>query len=339
MNLLLLLAHSIEEYDQVKLLSELGYDVFSLAGYIDPANPHDRKRPPLPDAPRHPELKGVVDSLGTPDNLESAKCHLPEPLLEWAEAIICHHHERRWLGGQWPRLRQFSRNGGRVIWRTVGQSATLNEVAMSALRQDGLEIVRYSPKERCIPGYAGADALIRFYKDPEEWAGWTGEQEVVTNVTASFLQRPDTTNYQFWEAATRGLPRLPLGRDSETIGGPGELPLREMQVWLRRARVYLYTGTQTASYTLGFVEAMMTGIPIVSIGPEWFDMLHYGPTLFEACELVGDHFDSPAEARDCLREFLADHRLAETVSVRQRRAAIQLFGKEQIAAQWKAFLR
>ncbi len=82
----------------------------------------------------------------------------------------------------------------------------------------------------------------------------------------------------------------------------------------------------------------MTGIPIVSIGPEWFDMLSYGPALFEACDLVGDRFDNPAEARDCLREFLADHRLAETVSVRQRRAAIQLFGREQIAAQWKAFL-
>ena len=54
MNILLLLAHSIEEHDQLRLLSGLGYDVFSIGGYIDPAHPHDPKRPALPDVPYHP---------------------------------------------------------------------------------------------------------------------------------------------------------------------------------------------------------------------------------------------------------------------------------------------
>jgi hypothetical protein len=42
-------------------------------------------------------------------------------------------------------------------------------VALDALARgapEGLEIVRYSPMERNIPGYIGEDALIRFYKDP-----------------------------------------------------------------------------------------------------------------------------------------------------------------------------
>jgi len=82
----------------------------------------------------------------------------------------------------------------------------------------------------------------------------------------------------------------------------------------------------------------MTGIPIVSIGPEWFDVLHYGPVLFEACDLVGDRFDDPQEARACLLEYLEDRDLAERMSLRQRRAAVELFGKEKIAAQWKVFL-
>jgi len=337
-NILLLMAHSIEEYDQVRLLSGLGHDVFSLGGYIDPARPHDPKRPALPEAPRHPDLKEVVDRLGTGDNLEAAKCQLPEPLLEWADAVICHHHERRWLGEQWPRLRRFIQGGGRVIWRTVGQSATPNELAMSALRPEGLEIVRYSPKERSIPGYAGEDALIRFYKDPEEWTGWTGEQEVVINITASFLQRAEATHHGFWEAATEGLPRMPLGRESEAIGGPGELPLEEIHAWLRRARVYLYTGTEPASYTLGFIEAMMTGIPVVCIGAGWFRSLPYGPGLFEACDLVRDRCEDPGEARECLAGLLADHQQARNVSAPQRRAAIRLFGKKAVAAQWKAYL-
>ena len=37
--------------------------VFSIGGYIDPAHPHDPKRPALPDAPFHPDLKKAVESV------------------------------------------------------------------------------------------------------------------------------------------------------------------------------------------------------------------------------------------------------------------------------------
>jgi hypothetical protein len=338
MRVLLLLAHSIEEYDQLKLLSELGHDVFSLGGYIDPAHPHDPKRPLLPNAPFHADLKQVVDRLGAPDNLDAAKCRLPEPLLEWAHVIIVHHYERRWLLGQWSRLRRFIHEGGRVIWRTVGQSATTNEIEMAGLRPDGLEIVRYSPKERNIPGYAGEDALIRFYKDPEEWTGWVGADLRVINISAELKQRGGATNWQFWEAATNGLPRLALGPGSQVIGGPGEVPFDEMKAWLRRARAYLYTGTQPASYTLGLVEAMMTGIPVVSIGPNWHRGLPYGPSLFEGHELADAYSDDPAAARERLVSLLADDSGAREASRAQRERAIRLFAKKVIAAQWAGYL-
>src|SRR5438477_8393397 len=167
--IVLLLAHAIEEYDQLKLLSELGYDVFSIGGYIDPAHPHVDVRPALPEVRFHPELKAAVDELGTADNLDAAKRHIPERILEWADTIIVHHYEHAWLFPQWERLREH-----RVIWRTVGQSVEGNERLMAPLKSEGLQIVRYSPKERNIPGYAGEDALIRFYKDPDEWKGWRG---------------------------------------------------------------------------------------------------------------------------------------------------------------------
>lgn len=337
-NLLLLLSHAIEEYDQVRLLSSLGYDVFSLGGYIDPAHPHDRKRPSLPEAPFHPELREVVDSLGTEDNLEMAKQRLPTSLLEWGDAILVHAYERRWIAGQWPRLREYVRRGKRVIWRTIGQSAATNELAMAPLKEEGLEIVRYSPRERNIPGFAGEDALIRFYKDPEEWSGWVGDDPRVINVSAGLVQRGEFTNWEFWEAATAGLPRMAVGPGSEAIGGAGEVSLCEMKSWLRRARAYLYTGTQPASYTLGLIEALMTGIPVVSIGPKWHHMLPYGPDLFEGHELSLLCSDDPAQARRYLRDLLIDQDAARQLSERQRQRAIRLFRKERIGAGWKAYL-
>jgi glycosyltransferase involved in cell wall biosynthesis len=332
-NIVLLLAHSIEEYDQLRLLSGLGYDVFSIGGYIDPAHPHDSKRPALPDVPYHPDLHAAVDALGTDDNLRFAKEVIPDAVLDWADAIICHHYEHAWLVPQWNRLR-----GRRVIWRTVGQSVEGNERMMAPLRDDGLQIVRYSPKERNIPGYAGEDALIRFYKDPDEWHGWTGESPQVLNITQHLRQREPYTNWGFWEAATAGLNRVPAGPGSEDIGGTGEVSFPVMKELLREMRCYLYTGTQPASYTLGLIEAMMTGLPVISIGPSHMRIFPYGHLMFEGHEITRLGHDLAAGARGAVVEMLNDWDVARSVGAEQRKRAIDLFGMETIGKQWAAFL-
>ena len=344
MNILLLLAHSIEEHDQLLLLSELGYDPFSIGGYINPGSPHDPKRPPLPQVPYHPELQAVVDGLGTPDNLRAAKEHLPDDLIDWADTIVVHHYEHTWLVPQWDRIKH-----KRVIWRTVGQSVEHNERMMAPLRDEGLQIVRYSPRERNLPGYAGEDALIRFWKDPAEWDGWTGHVPAVVNFTQHLFQREPYTNWGFWDQATQGLDRVAMGPGSEAIGGTGERSYEEMKQALRDYRCYLYTGTQPASYTLGLIEAMMTGIPVVSIAPQFMRIFAYGPDLFEGDVLAGYDWtlaggavrsddEVIAEARTQVRYLLESHDKARTISGRMRERAIELFGKATIAAQWKAFL-
>ncbi len=333
MNILLLLAHSIEEHDQLKLLSELGYDVFSIGGYINPGAPHDPKRPPLRQVAHHPELQAIVDRLGTADNLDAAKRHIPDELLDWADTIIVHHFEHTWLVPQWDRIKV-----KRVIWRTVGQSVEGNERLMAPLRSEGLQIVRYSPKERNIPGYAGEDALIRFYKDSDEWNGWTGERRTVINFTQHLRQRDPYTNWGYWQQATAELPRMAMGPGSEVIGGAGEMALDAMKAALRSNRAYLYTGTQPASYTLGLIEALMTGIPVVSIGPSWMTVFPYGPDLFEGHEIALLAQDRPEQAAIDLERLLNDEDDAHQLGQLGRARAIELFGKAKIAAEWKAFL-
>jgi len=339
--IVLCLSHSIEEYDQLKLLSELGHDVFSIGGYINPGAPHDDKRPALPEVKYFPELQAAVDGLGTPDNLGAAQEGIPDAILDWADTIIYHHYLDR-LYGQWPRIKDWldGDSGRRVIWRSVGQSVEGNERTAVPFRAQGLERVAYSAKEQNIPGYAGHDALIRFYKDPEEWKGWTGEQPFVINFTQHLRQRDPYTNWGFWEAATKGLERLPMGPGSEIIGGTGALTSELMMSQLRRNRVYLYTGTQPASYTLGLIEAMMTGIPVVSIGPSWMNVFPYGPDLFEGHEITwpGETFDDPYVAKRRLTTLLEDRKTADVLGRAQRQRAIDLFGKDKIAAEWAAYL-
>lgn len=350
---LLCLSHSIEEAMQLDLLHSLGYEVASIGGYIDPSHPHDPKRPALPHIPCVEVVKNAVDGLGSEDNLGEAQAKIPQEILDWLGSdgvLIFHHYLTDRLFPQWEHLREWRDSGGRVIWRTVGQSVEYNELVSQGLarghdaatfdyRADGLEIVRYSPKEEAIPGYAGADALIRFWMNPSEFGGWTGEVDTVLNITQDLRGRDPWTNFKFWDLATQELSVTALGPHSERVrGGRGQVSYEDMKQWLKRCRVYLYTGTQPASYTLGLLEAMMTGIPIVSIGPAWMTEFPYGPELFEGHELSSMWSDDPNVANAMLKLVLIDDEVALAASERVRERALADFSRERAQADWLAYL-
>ena len=92
-----------------------------------------------------------------------------------------------------------------------------------------------------------------------------------------------------------------------------------------------------ASYTLGLIEAMLVGVPVVSIGPEaWM-----GPDrLFEGAELAGLDMatDDPALARAMLSRLLQDPVAAIGESAQQRSWAQALFDVRVVGAQWRDLL-
>ena len=225
-----------------------------------------------------------------------------------------------------------------MIWRTCGQSDPSLENYLSQFRPRGLEIVRYSPAERRYfertGFFAGEDAVIRFGKYPADFGDWTGEEAVVLNVTQGLIQRGQHTQWDYWEAATSGLPRMPIGPGSEAIGGAGSVTYDAMLAWLARGRAYLYTGTQPASYTLGLMEAMFAGIPVVSIGPDRM----WSPALFEGHEIAQLWSDDPGVAKMRLRALLDDWDYARAVGSSQRSRAHELFGIDRIGRQWVDFL-
>lgn len=340
MNILDLTAHSIEEYDMVRLLTELDHDVFSPGAYVDPKHPGDDMRPAImSDRADHPELREVLDRVPAteerPDKLWNAKDDLPDEWLEWMDVLICHHVEWRWLWPQWERLRA---TGKRIIWRTVGQSTHQNEHKAWPYVQDGLEVVRYSPKERNLPNHAGESALIRFYKHPMEWDGWHGSGEYVLLLSQNPRERAHWTNLPWVQSATEGLPVQWVGPQTEELGGLGKVPTDELKRLMRGARVMFYSGTQPASYTLALIEAMMIGTPVVSIDPSAFDMFPYSDRLYEGHAIAPLWAATPGEANEVLRELLDDHDYAKRVSRVSRERAIMLFGRDRIADAWDGWL-
>jgi hypothetical protein len=340
MNVLLLTSHSIAEYDDLRMLTDLGYDVFSIGGAYAEV-PFEGKRPAL-DVPRYPEFQELCNRQRQRDEppgprIDWAKADLHDDIIDWADAIIVHHFPEMWIGGQWERIRH-----RRVIWRTCGQSDPRLEMRMAELHRDGMQVVRYSPAEKRafqpLGMWAGEDALIRFGKYPDDYGPNTGEVEAVGNITQNMAQRGEACGYDRWLSATKGLPTQPAGPGSEALGGLGELTYDEMLDYLRRIRVYLYTGTQPASYTLGLIEAMLSGVPVVPISwtvpsLDWQWLGH----LWEAHDILQTGID-PAAVRAKLDATLWDPFMARLHGDEARARAIDLFSIETVGPQWKAFL-
>ena len=235
----------------------------------------------------------------------------------------------------------------RVILRTIGQNTPANEKALQKLVTEGLQIVRYSPKERNIENFAGQDVMIRFYKDPEELRDWNGEDNRPVTFAQSLKGRAIPCHHDevigalidFEGAKVYG----PGNNDLGALNG-GELTYENLKKTMRDSRVYVTAGTWPASYTLSLIEAMMTGMPIVTVSKQIAHIPSYEQIdFYEVDEIIDgsvDGFicDNVQEMREDISELLADHELAKLMSANARQKAIKLFGKETIKKQWAEFL-
>jgi len=339
--ILFLSCHSVLEYDEVSLLHELGHEVFSPGAYVEPKDPGKCSlRPSISGLTYSPDIMRAFHKIGLQHPGQDSKDNLSPELMEYFDTVIVMHMPR-WVQLNWNIFRD-----KRVIWRTIGQSIASTEQQLKRYRQQGMEVVRYSPMERNIPGYIGEDALIRFYKDPQQYDNWTGEKKRVINFTQHMKQRDRACNFTFFEEATRPFKRRLFGPGNETAGSwaSGGVPYEQLKQELRDNRIYFYTGTHPASYTLNFLEALMTGIPIVAIGPYYGNANYFaGHNLYEIPNLIqngvnGYYSDNINYLRGVIKELLENDVMANKISAAGRATAIKYFGKETIKKQWKEFL-
>lgn len=328
MKLLYLSCHSILEYDELKLFEELGIDYFALGSYIDPQKPVDPIRPPLTKQV-DPELLKIA-----PD-----RRNIPKEFFDLFDVIVVMHIPE-WIYDNWEKMKHKT-----VIWRSIGQSTSVIERKMWHYRQEGLKIVRYSPHEAYIPETAGADAIIRFYKDPEEFKGYTGTQRQIITLAQDMKNRAEYCNYDTFLKITEGLPTKLYGNRNEASGelNGGFLTYEGMKQIMRDNRVYIYTGTQPASYTLNFIEALMTGIPVVAIGDAFANSLNIAGKTYEVHTIINNAVNGFVsndinKLKEYARRLLDDERLARRIGNMGRETAIQLFGKQTIREQWAKFL-
>lgn len=328
--------HSVLEYDEVQLLTDLGHEVFSNGAYSDPAGHFTLPRPAIQGARLYKNYLAL--------SRDYPKTALPDELIEPFDAIIIMHTPEV-VYQNWQLFEKWIARGRRVIWRTIGQSTPGIENTMQGYRNLGLEIVRYSPKEQNIAGFAGEDAMIRFYKDPDVYNGWIGDDVRAVNFTQSLKGRHKFVHHDTIAPLIKEFGGVVYGTGNDDMGSlnGGEVTFEKSLDIMRHARVAVYAGTWPASYTLTFIEYLMLGIPIVAISKK----LAHIPELeqidfYEVDELLamigGCVADDLEGMRQHIMRLTTDYSFAQDISKKQRELAIQLFGKTSIASQWKEFL-
>lgn len=335
MKILFIGCHQVLEYDEVKLLTDLGHDVFSYQGsYMNPEGHFSLHRPSISGAEYHEEMAKL--------SLQHPKTKLPREIVEWCDVVIL-MHTPEWIPGNWQLFRELKKP---VIWRSIGQSTPRTEKMIRFYADEGLTMVRYSPNEAYIKHYAGEDAVIRFYKDSEEFAGWYGGGEVI-NITQSLKGRRVFCHHDQIVPVVSHFGGKIYGNGNDDLGdlNGGQLTYDVMKQKLREASVFIYGGSWPAPYTLAFQEAFMTGTPIVSISQNLAERIEGIENIrfFEVSEMIengvtGFVCDSVEEMKEMTQKLLDDKELSKDISRRARRKAIDLFGERKIKNQWATLL-
>lgn len=332
MNLLYFSCHAILEYDELKIFEELGINYFSLGSYVTPDNPVDKIRPALTHKPDQWLVEHAPDRRA-----------IPKEFIDRFDTVVIMDYPpgENWIQNNWELFK-----GKTVIWRTIGQSSPKKERSLWEYRQRGLKIVRCSFREANIEGSIGSDKVIRFYKDPNEFNLWNGLSNEVITFAQDMKTRAEYCNYDTFLKIVQGFPAKLYGPKNENAGGlnGGFLTYDGMRQKLRDGRVYLYMHTQPASYTLNFIEALMTGIPMVCIGPKYANSLNIAGNVYEIPDIIqngtnGFWSDNLEYLRKIIKRLLGDPVLAKRIGDMGRKTAIDLFGKDKIKQQWKDFLK
>ena len=321
--------HSVLEYDEVQLLTDLGHEVFSNGEYIDPRGYLTSQRPAIKGAKFYEDYAALA--------LANPKTNLPTGLIEPFDLIIV-MHSPYYLIENWEKIKHKN-----VIWRTIGQSNTSVENSLSDIRKEGLKIIRYSPKERNLHNYIGEDILIRFCKDENEFSGWHGKGQNVVTFNQSIKARGAQSHYEEVIRVLNKYKGTVYGPGNDDLGerNGGMIPYALQIKKMQEAKAMVYGGTAPASYTLSFVEGLLLGLPIVAISHKSskdkfdFDFWEINDILEQIDGLI---CEDVYEMIKKTKMLLDSDEFAKDVSERQRALAVDLFGKKKIIKQWDEFL-
>jgi hypothetical protein len=340
MKILYVSCHSILEYDELRIFDSLGIEVFSLGTYLNPNEDwHAKTRPKLKlNNWKYENYESYVKYF---DHTKIPDCRL-NISKEFADCFdIIYFHS--WIDAvkiNWENIKHKI-----IVLRSVGQISSQEENLLNPyIKHGNVKIVRYSPLEK-VNNYNAEDVVIRYSKRNEEWGNWRGDIKSPATVAQTFKTRNIATCYPFFLETSKILPCSLYGINNDGVEGHVKIDdcLETLYDVYRKHAVYYSFGTKPAPYTLNFIEAWMTGIPIIAVGPKNGNY-SYGDQQYEVPFLIehgvsGFVSDDPAEFASIAKMLINDDKLSKTISENGRANAIKFFDDSNNKPLWKEFFK
>lgn len=242
---------------------------------------------------------------------------LDDPKVGWPD-----RYDLAWLMFNWQYKLFRERREGRKLYR-VSKIAELEAYEWDEiLARDDFTVVSFYPstvewlraeKKVEVP-------YVPLGLDPDAYSGWTGEDRRVLSIIHSYRDRG--WHYGAYRDAMADVPHLHV---DHLDPAQEKFSYDEIQQLLRRSAVYLHDGEQ--EYTITLIEALMTGMPIVSFRLP-------GIERYVVDGVNGFVCDRASEVRDRCRMLLDDRALAERMGAASRAHAIRDHHERDWRARW-----
>lgn len=252
---------------------------------------------------------------------------LDDERIGWPANAANERYDIAWLMFNWQYKLFRERPAGKKLYR-VSKVAELEPTEWDEiLARDDFRVVSFYPNTVAwLKDVKGVDVpYVPLGLDSKAYGGWTGEDPLALSIIHSYRDRG--WHYNAYQEAMSDVPHLHvdhLDPDQEKYS------YDDLQRLLKRARLYLHDGEQ--EYTITLIEAMMTGMPLVSFRlPGIERYVVHGKNGF-----VGD---TAAQIREHCRALIADRNLADQMGCESRRMALAEYDETRWRNDWQRILR
>lgn len=334
--------HPTLEYNDLKLFEELGIDWFSTGIYANTEKPLSQTPWLNSGISKKIDEKILADFYQlNPSHRQYGEVKLTAEFVKQFDAVLCSFCfvQQNCLGSIWPHCKDVP-----VCLVTYSQQMAPYEKVLKNFKIAGLKIIRGSPRESTIVDYAGHDAIIRCYVDENMHKDYVGGDANVLSFANDFPPRINHPNYNcyrvYYKYIKPNLPCMLYGHQSESAGGYGVLPYNELVEKYKTCGCYFSIGSPPATVTYNFLEAWITGAPVVAYGPKLGNgvglLTHEVPYLIDS-GINGFCSDDIPTLINISKILLQDRELASKIGKEGRKKAIEIFGKETVKKQWINF--
>lgn len=346
--------HPVLEFDDLNLLSSLGFDWFSTGHY---KNPKIKTRFFLRDIIDKDISLDLINEYNKNNNLNITESTTISDLIKTPINITKEFADKfdiiivnGWFSG----LKDYNNFKHKcVVWRTYMSQTPEEEVKATKLVKSGLRIARmFEGEEQILSGNKG-DGLLRNYVDSNIYKDWVGDEETLLTFQNHLKSRSQVLDsrgdlwypeYQLYLKIQDRVPSKMYGFENGDLHTcKGCLDWKDQIKEYRTSRAYMALPVKPAPYTYNFMEALMTGIPTINFNNitetykhPWYGYTYKVPSIIQHM-VSGILVETSEDIVKYFKILKQDYGLTKEISKNSRNIAIKKFDKGTILLEWVEF--